>query len=282
MITPRRAILGLLPLVAGVFGFWHFLVAPTRAETVRVRVQLISAVAARDAAIAEADAAQQARTHYPTDYATLVRLADAVPVDEDAAGLVRGLDAVARASEIDLRAIALSVPVADAPPAPAAGAAPAARAGTEGAAGGTAEGAPRGAAGEGAAAPAGEAGATAPAQAPPGAAVGAAGLLTMPFTFTADGGYLAVQRFLKVLHARAGHASGRIRVDGRLLTIDGFSFAAGREGFPQIKAMVSATAYLEPDPSGVITGATAQAPATAAPAAAPRAPVAPVTRSPAP
>ena len=82
--------------------------------------------------------------------------------------------------------------------------------------------------------------------------------MTMPFTFTADGGYLPFQRFLKALHARARHAHGRIVVDGRLLTIEGFSLAAGRRGFPSVRALVSATAYLEPDPAGGIAGATAR------------------------
>jgi len=110
------------------------------------------------------------------------------------------------------------------------------------------------------------------AQAPAGAAVGSAGLLTMPFTFTAEGSYLPLQRFLKALHARGKHAGDRVVVNGRLLTIDGFSFVAGRKGFPQLGAIISATAYLEPEPGGVIARSTAKTPATAI-ATAPVAPV---------
>jgi hypothetical protein len=85
----------------------------------------------------------------------------------------------------------------------------------------------------------------------------------MPFAFTAEGKYLSLQGFLKALHARASHANGKITVDGRLLTIDGFSFVAGRKGFPQLTALVSATAYIEPDPGGVIANSTRRRPALA-------------------
>ena len=40
-----------------------------------------------------------------------------------------------------------------------------------------------------------------------------------------------MQRFLKAMHARAAHEDGRIRVGGRLLTVDGFSLAAAARDF---------------------------------------------------
>jgi hypothetical protein len=281
----RRSLLGLLPVLAILAAFWFLVLAPARAEVSSTQAQVLQATTRRDGAAATAAVAEQARLHYPRSYASIARLARAVPVDEDVAALVRGLDALARAHKLDFRTIALSeaaptkAPAMQSAAAGAAGGAPStsgAGAGSTHAAGTTAPaaGAATAPAAAGATAPA-AAGATAgssgaaAAQAPPGAAVGEAGLLTMPFTFTAEGGYLALQRFLEALHAGAGHHGGRITVKGRLLTIDGFSYVAGRKGFPQLAALVSATAYIEPDPGGVIARSTPRVPASAPAAAAP-------------
>jgi hypothetical protein len=303
----RGSLLGLVPVVAILAAFWFLVLAPTRAEVSSTQTQVLQATTRRDGDVATAAAAERARLHYPRSYASVARLARAVPVDEDVAALVRGLDSLARANKLDFRTIALSEAVPTKAPAtpsaatggaggapstpgtgaattPAAGAtAPSAAGTTAPAAAGTTT-APAAAgtttAPAAAGATAGTSGAAA-AQAPPGEAVGAAGLLTMPFTFTAEGGYLALQRFLEALHAGAGHHGGRITFDGRLLTIDGFSYVAGRKGFPQLAALVSATAYIEPDPGGVIARSTARVPASAPAAPAPAGGVLPSTPAPA-
>jgi hypothetical protein len=277
MSSRRGSLLALLPAVVILGGAWFLVLAPTRSETSAAQAKLVQATARYDAARAAAALAEQARIDYPSNYAGVAQLAKAVPFDEDVAALVHGLDTIARAHEIDFRAIKLSgADTQDPAPAPApAGDTNAKAAGADGQAAGAdaqaagANGQATGAEGTAAGAdatapPAGESDLAATAAAAP---VGAAGLVTMPFTFTADGGYLPFQRFLQALHARARHANGRIVVEGRLLTIDGFSLAAGRKGFPSVRALVSATAYLEPDPEGVIAGATARAPAPATTAA---------------
>jgi len=271
----RRSLLGLVPVVLILGAFWFVVLAPTRHEVKATETEVLQATSRRDAAAATAAAAERARRNYPRDYANVVSLAEAVPPDEDVAALVRGLDSIARANKLDFRTIALSGAVAEEPAAPAADPAAEKAGGGEGE-GGEGAAPPKTDAPTGTDAPAGE-GAGAVAQVPAGAAVGSAGLLTMPFTFTAEGGYLSLQRFLKALHARAGNVNGQIRVDGRLLTIDGYSFVAGRKGFPQLAALVSATAYLEPDPGGVIAHSTRRRPAPASPV-----PAAAQTAAPAP
>ncbi len=264
-----RSLLGLLPVAAILGAFWFVVLAPARADVTATQVQLVQATARRDGALATVAAAEQARLRYARDYASVARLARAVPVEEDVAALVRGLDSLSRANRLDFRTIALSGAVAATPATPpaapdaAGGESSSAEGGgekpAEGDAGGDAGGeAAKG--GDGAAATDG----AVVAQAPAGAAVGSAGLLTMPFTFTVEGSYLPLQRFLKALHARGRHTTGdRVKVNGRLLTIDGFSLVAGREGLPQLSAIISATAYLEPEPGGVIVRSTAEAPASA-------------------
>jgi hypothetical protein len=282
MNMDRRSLLAIVPIVVILGIFWTQLLSPARAEVKATQAEVVEAAARRDAAVAAATAAEQARRSYPSDYASVKKLATAVPADEDVAALVRGLDSLAHAYKLDFRTIELGEAVAPEPASKPAAAAPDA-AGGDAKAGGEA-GAPAGeptpaGEGDGAAkgtdATAGTDGAAT--QAPAGTAVGAAGLLTMPFTFSAEGSYLPLQRFLRALHARARHAGEQIEVEGRLLTIDGFSFIAGRDGFPQLGALVSATAYLEPDPGGVIDRSTAKAPASA-----PATATAPVTPLPAP
>jgi hypothetical protein len=193
--------------------------------------------------------AEQARAEYERDAAPDARLAKAVPADDDVGPLIKQLESIARANKIDFRAVKLvagaAAPSVAAPPPPPA-----------------AEGEPAGGEdkqGEGATdetAPSTEPVAAVVAQPPPGTVVGPAGLLTVPFSFTFDGGYAEMQRFLKAVHGLAKSKRGQISVKGRLMTIDGFSLAAGPDGFPRLQALVSATAYVMPEPAATTTSAT--------------------------
>ncbi len=255
MSLQRRVILAALALAAFIAGFWFVILAPARTELGVARTALFEAQARRDAAIAAAAQIEQTRAQYRRDYRTVQRLNKAVPTDDDVASLVRQLDAVARANDVDFRALRLtgSTGPAVAPqPTPTDDAAKSSTSKDEksDAAAETTPVAP------------------AVAQAPPGAVVGPAGLFTLPFSLTFDGGYLEMQRFLKALDGLAKRDGKRIRVRGRLLTVDGFSLAASRKGFPKIQALVGATAYIAPELDGIIAAATARSPtgATATPA----------------
>lgn len=238
MSSQGRIVVGILALVALIAGLWFLLLAPKRADVSSVGDRIAQAQSRRDAAVAAAAQAEQARARYQQDYATIARLGKAVPQDDDMASLVYQLETIARANKVDFRAVKLT----------GAGAAPAA-----------ATPAPKEGEDEK------DAAAAAPvapvvAQPPPGAVVGTAGLLTVPFTFTFDGSYLQMQRFLRAIDGLANSKKETITVRGRLLTVDGFALAASREGFPKVKATVSATAFLVP-PAGATAAATPRAPA---------------------
>jgi hypothetical protein len=147
---------------------------------------------------------------------------------------------------------------------PAAKGAPATGAGSSGAAssGSTASGASKG----GASAPAASAPATQAAAAglPPGATVGPAGLVTMPFTFTFEGDFFHLSDFFRKLERFIQSSPSRLQVNGRLLTVDGISLSASQGGFRHVKADVVATAYLLPDAQGLMGGATPTGPAQSA------------------
>jgi hypothetical protein len=246
MRAHARIIYAVVAVAAVLGAFWFFVGAPRRAEIAKLQDKTAQAEARRDAAVNATASAAQARAAYQRDYATTARLGKAVPPDTDVGSLVYQVESLARAHKIDFRAVKLT----------GGGAAPAAPAAT------TAK--DQAAAGKDQAATA----TTTPApptiaQAPPGAAVGPAGLLTLPFTFTFDGGYLPTQRMLGAMDRLAYATRGGISVSGRLLTVDGFSLTASRFGFPKVKALVSATAYIVPADVGVTAGASPQGPAGA-------------------
>ena len=93
----------------------------------------------------------------------------------------------------------------------------------------------------------------------------------MPFSFVFDGDFVAMQRFLRNVDAFTQVKGTQIVVKGRLLTIDGISLTASRDGFPKVKATLTATAYLLPADEGATAGATPAGPATGAQPAAPAA-----------
>lgn len=251
MSGQTRIVLGGVALVAMIAGFWFVLLAPKRTEIGTAKAQIAQAEARRAAAQTSATQAERDRAGYVRDYETVARLGKAVPADDDIASLVYQLETIARANDIDFRTVKLTASAASTP---ATTPSSTAAAGTEDKK------------------PAGDESSTATAtvappvvaQPPPGTVVGEAGLVTVPFTLSFDGDYMKLQRLLKAINGLAKNAKSGIKVQGRLLTVDGFSLAAGPDGFPQLKATVSATAYLAPAADDVAAAATPQGPAGAA------------------
>lgn len=253
MTAQRTGLAAAGVLVAVIGAFWVLVLSPKRATVSTIGDQIAQAETRRVTAERNASAAGQARAAYERDYANLARLGKAVPADDDVASLVYQLETVARANGIDFRALKLAGTGAGA--APAVTPDPAKDATTKDA---TTKGA----------ATTKDATATTPtppaiAQAPPGAAVGTAGLIALPFTFTFDGGYLPMQRVLGAIDRLADADGGALAIRGRLITVDGFALSSSRFGFPKVKALVSATAYIVPATEGVTAGATPQGPAPA-------------------
>jgi len=93
------------------------------------------------------------------------------------------------------------------------------------------------------------------------------------FTFTLEGSYFRIRRMLAAL-GRFSRVNGSLpSVSGRLLTLDGIKISPGRRDLPQIKAEITAKAYVAEMPALTGTAATAAAlavtatPATSTPAA---------------
>jgi Tfp pilus assembly protein PilO len=240
-VTARdRLILMVLVVVGALAGFWFLALAPKREEAKSLSAQIATEHQRLDAARLTAVNARQARAQYSNDYATVARLGKAVPTDDGVPSLVYQLDSAAQGAHVDFRSVQVG--------------------GGDGAAPTSATTAQQAA--DLAAAQNGSSAASASAAAlPPGVTVGSAGFPTMPFSLTFDGSFFSMQRFFDNVQRLVRVQGDRVNVDGRLLTIDGFSLGAGPKGFPQVSASINATAYLLPADQGLTNGATPQAPA---------------------
>lgn len=232
MTKRDRIVVTVLAAVAVLAGFWFVAIKPKRAELAQLDTQLAEQTQRRDAALQLVAAGENARTGYRRDYATVAKLGKAVPASEQTPSLVYALETTAQAHDIDFRSLKF------------------------------------GGSGGAASTPATSTAATqaAAAVAPPGSSVGPAGFPTLPFDFTFEGGFKDMERFLSAVerYTTTTGSGEDVAVRGRLFTVDSVSIQAAPQGFPRIRASLSATAYVLPPGEGLTDGATPQGPATAA------------------
>jgi Tfp pilus assembly protein PilO len=241
MNSSNRAIVAIVALAVLAFVFWTQLLSPKREEAKKLEAeaaQLQASLAQHQAEIAEAE---EAKREFPAEYQRLVVVGKAVPGDDDIASLLVQVNRLADGAGGTFREIQLSA---------------------EG--GGKEEPAAAPAPGEAPASPT----EVAAALLPLGASIGPAGLAVMPYTVTFDGQFFQIADFIKGIDSLVTTDDEGVVVDGRLVTIDGFSLEADpNRGFPALKATFALTTYLTPPGEGVTGGATPGAPETATPAA---------------
>ena len=230
MKSRDRLILSVLGVAGLMAAIWFLAIAPKREQATKLNTDIAAAETRRDAAVANATQAEQAKASYRRDYATIARLGKAVPARADVPSLVYQLESSAKRAKVDFRSVTLS-DVAPAAPGSA-------------------------------------------------SAAGPAGILPTPFSFTFQGEFFSLRKLLANVDRFAQIKGDKVNVSGRLLTIDGVTLTAGADGLPQVKAEVTAKAYVAERPSelpGAKPGAAAApAPATTTtPTSAPAAEVAP-------
>jgi Tfp pilus assembly protein PilO len=229
----RLMLLGVLAALVLVAG-WFLALAPRREEATNLGEQVATQKAARDSALADVAAGVAAKREFARYYATVARLGTAVPDDDNVPSLLLQVQRAAEASKIDFRSLRVGQGSGAATPAPAPPTDPAA--------------------------PATQA---ATATLPPGAAVGAAGFPTMPFSFEFDGDFFHLSDFVGRLEHFLVVRNRSLAVSGRFMTVDGIALQAAPQGFPLMKASVAATTYLLPASEGLTDGASAGGPADA-------------------
>jgi Tfp pilus assembly protein PilO len=274
--TDRTVIAGLA--IAGLLAaFWFMVLSPKREEAAKLQddvTKLETSVSQQEQLAAAAELAQD---DFDINYRRLVVLGKAAPEEEDTSSLFVQLEEISKRSHVDLRAIALSEDAggADATTAPAAAQT-------------TADGAQPADGDAGAAAPvatdpAAPATEAVAAALPIGATVGPAGLPVMPYKLSLNGTFFELADFLAGLDALVQSRDGAPAVQGRLMTIDGFTLGPDEsKPLPALSASLVVTTYVTPADQGLTAGATPGGPPAEVPTAATPTPASTTTPPPAP
>jgi Tfp pilus assembly protein PilO len=246
MTAANRSLIAALAAIVALGAFWLFAVAPKREQANKLADQVETAKADLSQQQQAAAAGEEARRGFTRDYQQLVLLGKAVPAGDDSGSLLVQINAIAGNAGVGFRKLELTssgdaAATAPAPPV----AAPTTTEPTT-----TTATTP---------APPTEASA---ATLPIGATVGPAGLAVMPYNLQFTGNFFQIADFLQGLDRLVETTDGHVAVDGRLLTVDGFSFTQNQgTGFPALQADLFVTTYVTPPGQGVTAGATATAPA---------------------
>lgn len=241
MNSTNRAVLAGLVLAIVAFVFWTQMLSPKREEAKELGAQVEQLEASLAQHEVEIVAGEEAKKQFSAEYQRLVVVGKAVPGDDDIASLLVQVNRLADGSGGTFRDITL------------------------GAASGEEE----------AAAPSIDGSSASPTEVaasllPLGATIGPAGLAVMPYSVTFDGNFFQIADFIEGLDSLVKTNGEGVSVDGRLVTVDGFSLEADpARGFPALEANFALTTYLTPPGEGVSGGATPSAPgeATLTPAA---------------
>lgn len=255
MTASTRTLAVVLATAAAVAAFWLLAMAPKRERASELGAQ-VESLQAKVAEHKQATAdGLQARRDFPGAYQQLVLLGKAVPEGDDSASFLVQVNEVARRAGVEFRQLEVdsaAAVTAAPPPAPLAGEPTTTDPVGEPAAATTA--ATTGAVATEAAA----------ASLPIGATVGPAGLGVLPYKLQFKGDFFEIADFLQGLDRLVKTEAAHVAVDGRLVTIAGFSLSQDKlDGFPSLIANLVVTTYVTPPEQGLTAGATPVAPAAA-------------------
>jgi hypothetical protein len=307
----KRILLALVPLLL-VLGFWFLLLSPKRDEAAELSKTLSGQEQQRDQLQSQARTLEQAQASFTSEYASVVRLGKAIPSDLDVPSLLVQLDDAASGTGIRFDKVTMGDRLGAAPSAttPPTGSTPP---GGSTAVPADAGGAPAQSAPGTAAESAGNAvnstnqqiedrsqldpttsessgqgglpvgGGTSATGAPSTVGSSVPGLDAVPLELSFHGKFFGLADFFHRVKRFVRVAGERFEIGGRLVVIDGFSYAVPTdpEVFKpgELQSQIRATVYLVPEDEGVTAGATPQGPAPApVPASdtgSPAAPVAP-------
>ena len=228
MTQRDRIVLMVVGCLAVLGAYWFMALKPKREEVKEADARIAKASAQLEEANATLANARGAKAAYQKNYATVANLGKSVPVDDNAPSPQSQIRAIAKKNGVPFQSRELKAGAGGSSAAPAASS---------------------------------TASASVTATLPPGAAVGAAGFPTMPFSFVFRGSFFKLQSFLADINSMTTiRKDGRIRVRGRLLQVDGVGLQAGPAGFPNVEAKIAATAYVLPEDQGLTGGATPSSP----------------------
>ena len=227
MTARDRIVIVIVIALAAVIGGWLMVIQPKRNEASKLGTQITAAQSQLNAARAQVAQGEAARSSFARDYASLARLGEAVPADDNVPSLIYQLQAAASSARVDFRTLELDGSPSSASTVTSSSATQANTA-----------------------------------TLPPGASVGPAGFPTEPFTFSFQGNFFHLANFFQRLQRFVVATNKRVSVSGRLMTLNAITLNAAPAGFPQITASISATTYIVPANEGLLNGATPGGPST--------------------
>jgi Tfp pilus assembly protein PilO len=227
-----RTMVAILVVAAAAVAFWMLLLSPQMKEKDDLGTQAESLQSGLAQAQSEVTAGEQAKRRFPKNYRQLVLLGKAVPAGDDTASLIVQTNTIADASHNLLDGIELSATTG--------GETATASESTETVNPTEAEAA----------------------LVPLGATVGTAGLGVMPYNMLFTGNFFHIADFIHGINSLVKTESPDLSVDGRLMTINGFSLKESQSGFPNLEAHFSINTYVAPPGQG-LTGSGEGAPTTA-------------------
>lgn len=217
-------------------AFWILLLSPKKdeAKTLSAKVERLEGSLAQHEA--EASAGEEARAEFSEDYHHLVVLGKAVPSEDETASLLVQLNRIADKAGVRFQTLSL-----------------------EASEGGGEANAVSSSSGEQVSPTEAAASLT-----PLGASIGPAGLAVMPYKLTFSGNFFTIADFIKGLDSLVKTTNEEVGVDGRLITINGFTLTEDPDAkFPALQASFSVTTYLTPPSAGAPAGALPTGPAEA-------------------
>lgn len=259
MRSSGRLIASILVIVALAAGFWILVISPKREEANRLSTEVEQLTTSVESARSEVAVATAAKRSFPADYRQLVVLGQAAPAGDETASLLVELEGLADSAGASFKSIQLNSASSEGEAAPpAAVPSPAPEAAATGSTGAV------------------QAAATVPptelaaSLSPLGASVGPAGLYVMPYTLEFSGGFFQIAKFIREVDGLVTPGKQGVAVNGRLITIGGFSLNSEGEGEDGgggsgLTATLSVTTFLSPPGQGVTAGATPSEPAPTAP-----------------
>jgi hypothetical protein len=242
MTTRDRLVLMTIVVLGVLAAGWLMEVSPERGKAATLDSQVSAAKAQLATAESQLAEAKGAQAQYGTAYASLVRLGQAVPADQQVPSLVYELDQASNGKSVEFNSITSGVSGSSSSPSPASSSSSSSAAN----------------------------------------AAASTGFTQMPFTFIFEGTYVDLYHLLNQVQGfTVQSAAGAIHVSGRLLTIQGASLEqsnSGSEGAAKpgaknpsakeseqskLKGTITATAYVLPAGQGLTGGATSAGPAGA-------------------
>ncbi len=232
--TTNLALGAMLVIAAIATGFWIIALSPKREEADKLSARVEKLESSLAQYRSEAQTSLAARKGFPRAYQQLVVLGKAVPGNDETSSLLVQVNQIADAAGVRFQTLKLNDTAAG-----EAEAGVAASAGSEPVS-------------------ATEASAS---LLPLGASIGTAGLGVMPYTLTLEGDFFQIADFIQGLDAMVKTQNEKVAVDGRLITIDGFSLEPSPEAnFPALQVTFAVTTYLTPPTQGITAGASPSGP----------------------